>query len=132
MRLGFDPVPSQRGGGKVLQVLGHDDIGPAVNRSRQDVPVMGIGQGERRNQFVKARHQRIAHVEIHQVADPGQLVPRQVGTILQDAADSFLVNPLGPAYTEQVRQCQVHQQAAEFRRRQHAGIEQGGEVRHAQ
>ena len=44
--LGLDPELGQRGGGKVLQVLGHDDIGPAMNRHGQDVPVIGIWQHE--------------------------------------------------------------------------------------
>ena len=62
--LGFDAVLSQHGGGKVLQVLGHDDVRLTPNGCGQDVAVIGIGQRERGNQFLEIRHQRIGNMGV--------------------------------------------------------------------
>ena len=55
--------------GREMSVVRSDDyVGMCVNRSCQDVPVVGIWKMQSLNQPFKAGHERIGCVKVHQVS----------------------------------------------------------------
>ncbi len=59
---------SERGVGKILEVLGDDHVAAAGDGCSEDVAVARIGQGKGRDKCLIAEDQRIAGMAVHEVA----------------------------------------------------------------
>ena len=73
-----------------------------------------------------------ADMGVHEIADALCLRPADVWIIGLNVAHPLLVDGVRPFGPEEVGHRQVHEQAAERGRIQHAGIVEGGEMAHAQ
>lgn len=109
---GLDPIVSQLVGREVGEVTGNNNVGPAPDRRGQDVPVVRVGQVKRRDQVFVPRHQAVADVRIHQVADSLGLLSCNVRVIFLDIAHPLFVDGVSPPGSKQVRHRQIHQQAS--------------------
>ncbi len=58
---------------KMLEVVGHDHVGPSTNRRSENMTIPGIGKLKRRNQVFIVGDETAFGVLIHQVAPPFQL-----------------------------------------------------------
>src|SRR5690606_26923948 len=76
---------------EICQIEGDDQVGSAVNCSGNHMTVVGVGKIDARNQMLKASDEAIAHMGIHERSRAIQLFRCQVGTVLPDAADPFVM-----------------------------------------
>jgi hypothetical protein len=88
--LRFDAVWLERLGGKVLQVGGHDDVGAAPDRRRENMNVAGVRQRQRGDEGLVAGDQTVPDVRVHQVADSLNLRPGNVRMVFDDVSSSIL------------------------------------------
>jgi len=129
--LGFDAIWGQMFRGKMPQVIGDDDIRPAVNGGCQHVAVAGVGQVQRGDERLEAGHQAIARLGIHQLAGAFKPFAGQVWPVVQQMAHPFFINQMRPFGPVEIGQGQLHQQIPQRRGIEHTGIIQRGERRHA-
>jgi hypothetical protein len=69
----INPICSQGGLREILQVEGHDRIGVAANRRRQNVPVIGIREPQAIDETFITGDLGIPDMGIHEVTDCDQL-----------------------------------------------------------
>jgi hypothetical protein len=117
---GGDPVRGGGRGGEVGEVERHDHLGPRLDGGRQDVVIVLVGQGQRRDP-------RLVASDLGLRDRPHQLGTGQVGAIGQEVAGPFLVDGVGPAGADQANAGQVEQQVAERGRVEDAGIVDGAD-----
>ncbi len=67
---------------------------------------------------------------VHELARPLEL-HCEFRALPQHRPDPFLVDRIRPSRPEKLRHGQAHQQIAQWRRVEHAGVEEGREHRHA-
>lgn len=67
---------------------------------------------------------------VHQSSGAIQLLSGQIRPRLQQGADPFLVNPIGPFRLVNARDGEMHQKVAKWRRVQHARVIYRGERAH--
>lgn len=125
--LGFKAVGLEHLGGEVAQIVGHDHVGPGVDRGRQDVAVIGIGQVQARDQRFVAVHEAVAHVQIHQLACALELDDGQVRPLPEHVADPLVMDGVGPLGPETIGQRQLKQQVPQRRGVKDTGIVKGRE-----
>ena len=52
--------------GEVLEVEGHDYVRATLDRRREDMPIVWIGEGQRRDQRFEAGDEAILHASVHE------------------------------------------------------------------
>ena len=73
--LRFNSVRSQRLVREIAQIERHNHVGLRTNCGGENVPIIGIGKRQRRDERFVVRHQAIAHVRVHQVPNSFNLFP---------------------------------------------------------
>lgn len=96
------------------------------------VPVIGIRKRQLLDERLVFRDQTIRHGVVHQLSRASQPRGRDVRSIFQQVADPLVVDLIGPARLESIRQCDAQQQVAQLCGIEDARIKERDEVRHAQ
>ena len=93
---GLDVESLQNRGWKIHQVERDDQRNPAMNRRRQDVPIVGIGQSQRRDEGLVFGDEAIRNVFIHELAAARNVRGRDVRPIGQDIPRPLVMDLVRP------------------------------------
>jgi hypothetical protein len=88
---------------EVARVERDNEAGSAVNRCRQDVPIVDIGEGQCRDEGLVSGDKTIGHVLVHELATASEARGRDVWPIGQDVSHPLVMNLVRPTSLEQVR-----------------------------
>ncbi len=88
-------------GGKVREVVGHDDAGAGPDGGGQHMPVIGIRQRQGLDQVFVAGYEAVAHRLVHQGSGPGQPLRRKLRIVLEDVAKPLVVDRVRPPGADQ-------------------------------
>ena len=83
-------------GRKVREIVGHDDVGTGAYGGSQDMAVVRIGQGKGRDQIFVAGHEAVTDGLVHQSSGSCQALGGQAWIVLEDIANPFVMDRLGP------------------------------------
>lgn len=86
--------------GEIAQVERDDEASPAVNRRRQDVTVVRVGEEQIWDEGLVPGNEAIGNVLIHQTPAAGEARRRDVGSIAQDVSGPLVVDFLRPTSLE--------------------------------
>jgi len=121
--LGGDAVSLKSLVGKILEVVSDTDIGSATYRGSKNVIVFGVRQFERGDKVFKVFNETITDMDIHEVAGTFQFFGSKIGTVFEDGADPLIMDHMRPFRTEQIGECEFHEEIA-----QRGGIKDAGIV----
>ena len=107
---------------EIAQVERDDEPRAAVNRSRQNMAVFGVREGQRWDESFVIGDQAIRDVQIHEVPTTRQALRRDVRPIGQDVSGPLVVDFIRPTGLEQVREGKPHEQVSKRGRIQDASI----------
>ena len=113
---------SRTDAGKSVQVVRDDRPRPAVDRRRQHVAVVRVGEGQGGDEGLVASDKAVGDVLIHQLPTPGEAFGRDVRAVGQDVPRPLVVDLVRPAGPEQIRQGEPHEQITERGRIQDARV----------
>jgi hypothetical protein len=129
--LRLDAERIKQGSWEVPDVVRHDCASLAADRSRHDVPIVGIWQVDMLGEAFIPRHEAVGYRRVHQLPRVLELFPREVLATLKHGADPLFMDLISPSRTVQIRERKPQQEVTERCWVQHAGIEEGDESRHA-
>lgn len=110
--LSYDGIGSEEAGREVLQIEGHDHIGPTMNCGGQDMPVIRIRQFKLGDERFKILHQAITSMFVHEAPGVFELSSFDVRSIAKHSRDPLVMNPVRPSSLEQAFHGQLHEQVA--------------------
>ena len=127
--LGLQPERTQYVGREVALVEGHDHAGVAADGCSENMPVPRVGKGQTFNQDFVSGHQTVRDRPIHEVRSAIDLLGREVRPVLDQIPLPLIVDLGAPARTKAPGQGKPHEEIAQRRRIQHAGVVDRGERR---
>jgi hypothetical protein len=98
---------------EIAQIERDNEASSAVNRRRQDVSVIDIGEGQRRDEGLVFGDEAIGDVLVHELALSSETRGRDIRPIGQDVSRPLIMNLVRPTRLEQVREGKLHEQVAE-------------------
>ena len=131
---GLDSERAEDSVGKMFEVQGRNHIRSAATAERvngggsKDMPVIGIGELQARNQVLITGYKGIQGVPVHQVSRTLQLRAGQIGPIDEKIPDPLIVNIGGPLRPKQSGDCQMHQKIAKLGRIEDVCVIKSGEA----
>ena len=81
--------------------------GAPLDRRREDMAIVGIGQGQYPDQILEVRHQRIADLGVHHLPRPLQPLPDEIGAGAQQRVDPFVMDLMRPFRPIEVGECDL-------------------------
>lgn len=100
---------------KVPGIEGYDHLRFRLDRRRQHVQVIWIGEGSAREMTLESLHERPGNGGVHEPACAVELVPREIGPVFQEIPDPFIVDRFRPSCANQPRTRQADQEVAKRR-----------------
>ena len=116
----------QNGLRKVFQVLRHDHVAAADDRRRENVTIVFIGQGKRRDERLIAGDKAIARMPIHQVTGALQDGTIAMRLIAKERFDPFAMNVGAPFRAVQIRDCELQKNIPHGGGIEDVGVEKRG------
>lgn len=126
---GFDAKRRKPGGRKVVQVLGHDQIGVRGDCRSKHMAVIGIREIESLDERLVAGDQAVPNTRIHHCSRTFE-VRLQSGALAKNCTYPFIVNAIRPLRAEQIGEGKPHEQIPQRCGIQHTGIVQHRDGRH--
>jgi hypothetical protein len=120
--LGLQPERTQYVGREVALVESHNHAGVAADGCSEDMTVPRVGKGQTFNQDLVPGHQPGRDRPIHEVGSAIDLLGREVRLVLNQVPLPLIVDLGAPARAKAPRQGKPHEEIAQRRRIQHAGV----------
>ena len=98
--------------GKVREIVGHDDVGTGAYGSGQDMAVVRIGQRKGCDQVFVAGHEAVTDGLVHKASGSCQALGGEAWIVLEDIANPFIMDRLGPLCTHESRLREPDEQVA--------------------
>lgn len=103
------------------------DIGPADDRGRQDVPIIGIGKLKRGDECLVPGNHGAGYRLVHHLRHRQQLITSKIDSLPEDRVDPFALDVCAPARAKEPTFGSFHAEAAQASSEKHVRVEEGGE-----
>ena len=134
---GLKSMRDERRRRKILQIRSDDNVGFGPDGSGEDMTIARIGQVEGGHEILESGDEGIANMGIHEAPGARQACRREARSAAQERADPLVMDMCGPPRSVQIRDGELKQQIAKWRRVQDRGVEESnfdrqGSIAHAQ
>lgn len=110
---------------EVTEIEGDDESRPRLDRSRDDMAVVRIGEEDGAFEILVALDKSVENGGAHQ----GSCTPKSrrvnIRSVVTDASECFIEDSLAPAAEEELLDRRANEEVTERARVEHAGVEHG-------
>jgi len=114
---------------KILEIIGHDDIGATAYCGGEHMSILGVRQLHCRNQVFEISNETVPDIHIHKLLRSDKVCAGEIRTVCENSVYPLVMDHGRPFRTEKIRERELHEKIAKRGRIKDASVIESGERR---